>query len=125
MEYCHPIHTRALDNKQRMLLIHEEAFLEAWRLPFGQLFDSRAVSLCKDLRSWAIIQLMDKATVTLGNYERLIKILLENLRKGGISGSSVLPNLDADSEWLRVRSELRMQIQERIRDQLESLQTSL
>lgn len=54
-----------------------------------------------------------------------LKILLEHLRKGGISGSSVLPNLDADSEWLRVRSELRMQIQERIRDQLESLQTSL
>jgi hypothetical protein len=52
------------------------------------------------------------------------KIVLDGFRKKEISGSAVLPNLDADPEWLRVRSELRMELQERIRDQLESLKAS-
>jgi hypothetical protein len=46
------------------------------------------------------------------------KTLLENLKKKGISGSAVLPNLDADPEWLRARSELRRQLQEEIRERL-------
>jgi hypothetical protein len=53
------------------------------------------------------------------------KALLNEFKKKGVSGSAVLPNLDADSEWLGVRSELRMQLQERIREQLRPLQTSL
>jgi hypothetical protein len=53
------------------------------------------------------------------------KTLLESLMKKGISGSAVLPNLDADPEWARVRSEMRRQLQEEIREQLKSLPTSL
>ena len=43
------------------------------------------------------------------------KELLESFKKKGISGSAVLPNLDADPEWLRVKSEMRRQLQEEIR----------
>jgi hypothetical protein len=53
------------------------------------------------------------------------KTLLESFKKKGISGSAVLPNLDADAEWARVRSELRRDMQEKIREQLKSLPTSL
>ena len=49
------------------------------------------------------------------------KALLEELRGKGISGSAVLPNLDADPEWLRTRSEMRRQLQEEIREQLKSI----
>jgi DNA-binding protein YbaB len=54
-----------------------------------------------------------------------VKILLDSFRKRGISGSAVLPNLDADPEWARVRSELTRDMQEKIREQLKSLPTSL
>jgi hypothetical protein len=53
------------------------------------------------------------------------KALIEDLKMTGISGSAVLPNLDADPEWARVRSELRRDMQEKIREQLKSLPTSL
>ena len=53
------------------------------------------------------------------------KILLENFKKKGISGSAVLPNIDADPEWLRTKSEMRRQLQERIREQIKSLPASL
>jgi hypothetical protein len=53
------------------------------------------------------------------------KTLLENFERKGISGSAVLSNLDADPEWARVRSELRRDMQEKIREQLKSLPTSL
>jgi hypothetical protein len=53
------------------------------------------------------------------------KALLESFKKKGISGSAVLPNLDADPEWLRARSEVKGQLQEEIRERLKSLPTSL
>jgi hypothetical protein len=53
------------------------------------------------------------------------KACLDNLKKKGISGSAVLPNLDADPDWLRVKSEVRRQLQEEIRERLKSLPTSL
>ena len=49
------------------------------------------------------------------------KALLDNFKKKGISGSAVVPNLDADPEWLRARSELKREMQEAIREQLKSL----
>jgi hypothetical protein len=49
------------------------------------------------------------------------KTLLESFKKKGISGSAVLPNLDADPEWARVRSEIRQQLQEEIREKLKSV----
>jgi hypothetical protein len=49
------------------------------------------------------------------------KTLLESFKKKGISGSAVLPNLDADPEWARVRSEVRQQLQEEIREKLKSV----
>jgi hypothetical protein len=49
------------------------------------------------------------------------KALLEELRGKGISGSAVLPNLDADPEWLRIKSEVRKQLQKEIREQLKSI----
>jgi hypothetical protein len=52
------------------------------------------------------------------------KILLETLKKKGISGSAVLPNLDADTDWLRARSEMRRQLQEEIKERLKSLPSS-
>ena len=52
------------------------------------------------------------------------KALLDNLKKKGIFGSAVLPNLDADPEWLRTRSELKRKLQEEIRERLKSLPSS-
>jgi hypothetical protein len=46
------------------------------------------------------------------------KALIESFKKKGISGSAVLPNLDADPEWARGRAEMRRQLQEEIRKQL-------
>jgi glycyl-tRNA synthetase (class II) len=43
------------------------------------------------------------------------RLLLEGFKKKGISGSAVLPNLDADPEWARVKSEIRRHLQEEIR----------
>ncbi len=47
------------------------------------------------------------------------KVLMENFRKKGISGSAVLPNLDVDPEWLRTKSEMRRQLQAEIRKAVE------
>lgn len=47
------------------------------------------------------------------------KALLDGFKKKGISGSAILPNLDADAEWVRMRSELRRQLQEKIRKVVE------
>lgn len=46
------------------------------------------------------------------------RTMLESFSKKGISGSAVLPNLDADPEWARIKSEMRRQLQEEIRKQL-------
>ena len=46
------------------------------------------------------------------------KTLLESFKKKGISGSAVVPNMDADPEWARIKSEMRRQLQEEIREQL-------
>ena len=46
------------------------------------------------------------------------KALSESFKQKGISGSAVLPNLDADSEWIRTRSELTRQLQDEIRTHL-------
>jgi len=51
--------------------------------------------------------------------------LLEGLKEKGISGSAVLPNLDADAEWLRAKTETRRRLQEKIRERLKSLPPSL
>jgi DNA-binding protein YbaB len=92
--------------------------------------EANSEALLKMLKStagpaWESVRkiLADFESKALRQKDSHLKILLENLRKRGVSGSSVLPNLDADSEWLRVRSELRMQLQERIREQLKPLQT--
>jgi hypothetical protein len=66
---------------------------------------------------------------TLADYEKKAekqkesgrKALLNDFKKKGISGSAVVPNLDADSEWLRAKSEMRRQLQEKIREQIKSL----
>jgi hypothetical protein len=47
--------------------------------------------------------------------ESLRKALLDGFKKKGISGSAIVPNLNADPQWLRVRSETRVQLQEEIR----------
>jgi hypothetical protein len=47
------------------------------------------------------------------------KALLESFKKKGISGSAVLPNLDADPEWTRTKVEMRTQLQEKIRKVVE------
>jgi hypothetical protein len=49
------------------------------------------------------------------------RTLVENLREKGISGSALLPNLDADPEWIRARSEAKGQLQEEIRERLKFL----
>jgi len=49
------------------------------------------------------------------------KILLESFMKKGVSGSAVVPNLDADPEWARARSEIRQQLREEIREKLKSV----
>lgn len=53
------------------------------------------------------------------------RALVENFKMKGISGSAVLPNLDADPEWLRSRSEATRQLQDEIKERLKSLQASL
>jgi hypothetical protein len=53
------------------------------------------------------------------------RTLVEKFKTKGISGSAVLPNLDADPEWLRARSEMKGQLQEEIRERLKSLPASL
>ena len=47
------------------------------------------------------------------------KTLLESFKKKGISGSAVVPNVDAVPEWARTRSEMRRQLQEKIRKAIE------
>ena len=47
------------------------------------------------------------------------KALLESFKKKGISGSALLPNVDADPEWARIKSEMRTQLQEKIRKVIE------
>jgi len=49
------------------------------------------------------------------------KTLLESFKNKGISGSAVLPNLNADPEWVRARSELKREMQREIREQLKSI----
>lgn len=49
------------------------------------------------------------------------KTLLESFKKKGISGSAVVPNLEADPEWARIRAEMRRQMQGEIREQLKSV----
>jgi hypothetical protein len=44
--------------------------------------------------------------------------LLENFKKKGISGSAILPNLDADPEWLRARSEVTRQLKDEIKEHI-------
>jgi hypothetical protein len=46
------------------------------------------------------------------------KTLLESFKKKGVSGSAVVPNMDADPEWARIKAEMRRQLQEEIREQL-------
>jgi len=46
------------------------------------------------------------------------KALVENFKKKGISGSAVLPNLDADPEWHRARSEVTRQLKDEIKEHL-------
>jgi hypothetical protein len=48
------------------------------------------------------------------------KALLHEFKKRGISGSALLPNLDADAEWLRARSELKRKMHQQIRELLKS-----
>jgi len=43
------------------------------------------------------------------------KALRADLQKKGISGSAVIPNLDADEEWLRVKSEAAQTCKETLR----------
>jgi hypothetical protein len=46
------------------------------------------------------------------------KARVEKFKEKGISGSAVLPNLEADPEWIRTRSEVKRQMQEEIRQHL-------
>jgi len=50
-----------------------------------------------------------------------LKTLLDDFKKRGISGSAVLPNLDADPEWARIEAEMKRQLQEEVRKQISSL----
>jgi hypothetical protein len=43
------------------------------------------------------------------------RVLLDELRKKGISGSAVIPNLDADEEWLRTKSEAARRFKQKLR----------
>ena len=47
--------------------------------------------------------------------ERSKALAMERLRKRGISGSAVIPNIDADEEWLKALSELRVAFQEELK----------
>jgi hypothetical protein len=69
--------------------------------------------------------LADFAMKTAKQKDSRRKTLLESFKKKGISGSAVVPNMDADPEWARVKAEMRRQLQEKIREQLKSLPTSL
>jgi hypothetical protein len=44
------------------------------------------------------------------------KILKEELRKRGISGSAVIPNLDGDEKWLRMVSEFHQLFKEKMKE---------
>jgi hypothetical protein len=44
------------------------------------------------------------------------KMLEEELRKTGISGSAVIPNLNGDEEWLRTASELNQLFREKMKE---------
>jgi len=46
------------------------------------------------------------------------KALIESFKKKGISGSAVLPNVEADPEWLRARSEVTRQLKDEIKEHL-------
>lgn len=59
--------------------------------------------------------LADFAMKTAKQRDSHREALLESFKKKGISGSAVVPNLDADPEWARIRSESRRQLQEEIR----------
>ena len=69
---------------------------------------------------------------TMANFEKKAekekesrrKALLDGFKKKGISGSAVLPNLDADPDWLRTRSGLKRGLQEDIKERLKSLPSS-
>ena len=50
--------------------------------------------------------------------------LRPDLQKKGISGSAVIPNLDAHERWLRMRSEIKRDLQEDIKERLKSLPSS-
>lgn len=43
------------------------------------------------------------------------EVLREELRKKGITGSAVIPNLDADEEWLSARAEAIQKFKEELR----------
>ena len=49
------------------------------------------------------------------------RVLLDSFKKKGISGPAVLPNLDADPEWLRTKAEMRRQLQEELRSRLKAI----
>jgi len=59
--------------------------------------------------------LADFAMKTAKQKDSRRKALLESFKKMGISGSAVVPNVDADPEWARFRLEMRRQMQEEIR----------
>jgi hypothetical protein len=65
-----------------------------------------------------IVKLLDDFDSKI-EYERAGReqVLREELRKKGISGSAVIPNLDADEEWVKVRS----QTTRTFKDELKSL----
>jgi hypothetical protein len=50
-------------------------------------------------------------------YERArrAEVLQEELRKKGISGSAVIPNMDADEEWVKVRSQTTRTFKEELK----------
>jgi hypothetical protein len=94
--------------------------------------EANSEALLKMLRStagpaWATVEevLADFEKKAYMQKESRRNALLDGFKKKGISGSAVLPNLDADPEWARIRSEMRQQLQGEIRRQIKSLPTSL
>jgi hypothetical protein len=88
--------------------------------------EANSEALLKMLRStagpaWATVEevLADFEKKADKQKESRLNALLEELKRKGISGSAVLPNLDADVEWLRARVEMRRQLQEEIRKVIE------
>jgi len=71
--------------------------------------------------SWAAVRqvLADFEKKVEKQKESRRKALIEDLKKKGISGSAVLPNLDAGDEWARIRAEMRRQLQEELRKAIE------